>query len=210
MVAGRNNHAYTERSLQDPSALLLAHRRSTALPYRLMYRATLAALAITLAAATRAAPQGVVLTPPIDLPTEDIVSLKRRLATPNPSGDTTVTTLLYIGRLLGTRQDSLLLEQDADTLAVAARDVMTLLVRHFSETDRRIESGSEVAPFGAAFGALTGWLVGVVARAGGHDARHPVLWGLVAGTTLGFALGAAERDMFAGYSWSPVQVRPTR
>ena len=175
-----------------------------------MHHARLLALVITFAAATPAAAQSVVFTPPIDLPTTDIVSLKLRRATPNPSGDTTITTPLYIGRLLGTRQDSLLLEQDADTLAFAAQDVMTLLVRHFSETDRRIESGSEVAAFGGAFGALAGWLVGVVGRAGGHDPRHPLLWGLVAGTTLGFILGAADDDMFAGYSWNPVQVRATR
>jgi hypothetical protein len=174
-----------------------------------MRPARLSILAILLAA-TPAAAQSVVFNPPIQLPTKDIVSLKLRLATPNPSGDSTITTPLYIGRLLGTRQDSLLLERTTDTLAFATRDVMTLLVRHFSETDRRIESGSEVATFGGAFGALGGWLVGVVARAAGHDPNHPVLWGFVAGTTVGFVLGASEADMFAGYSWTPVQVRSTR
>jgi len=112
-----------------------------------MRHTRLAALIIPLAAAPAAA-QSVAFTPPIDLPTKDIVSLKLRLATPNASGDATVTTPLYIGRLLGTRQDSLLLEQGSDTLAVAARDVTALFVRHFSEADRRIESGSEVAMFG--------------------------------------------------------------
>lgn len=95
-----------------------------------------------------AAAQRVVFTPTLDLPATDIVSLKLRRAMPNPSGDSTIITSLYIGRLLGTRQDSLLLEQDADTLAFAARDVMTLLVWHFNEADRRIEPGSEVAAFG--------------------------------------------------------------
>jgi hypothetical protein len=173
-----------------------------------MYTARLAALIIALVAPP-AVGQSVVFTPPIDLPTKDIVSIKLRVAAPNPSADSTVTTPLYIGRLLGTRQDSLLLENDADTVALAARDVTTLLVRHFSETSSRIETGSEVAPFGGAFGALAGWLVGVAARAGRHEPSHPVLWGVVAGTTLGFVLGASERDMFAGYSWNPVQVRTT-
>ena len=174
-----------------------------------MHRARLAALIIALTA-TPAAAQRVVFTPPIDLPTKDIVALKLRIAKPNPSGDTAIATPIYIGRLLETRQDSLILEEVKDTLAFAAKDVMTLLVRHFSATDRRIESGSEVAAFGGAFGALAGWLVGVVGRAGGRDPNHPVLWGFVAGTTLGFVLGATDGDMFAGYSWNLVQVRPSR
>ena len=174
-----------------------------------MRHTRLAALVITLAAAPAAA-QSVIFNPPIDLPTRDVVSLKLRVVTLNPSGDTAVTTPLYIGRLLATRQDSLLLERGNDTLAVAASDVTALFLRHFSETDRRIESGSEVAMFGGAFGALAGWLAGIVARAGGRDPSHPVLWGLVAGTTLGFVLGAADGDMFAGYSWNPVQVRVAR
>ena len=67
-----------------------------------MRPARLSILAILLAA-TPAAAQSVVFNPPIQLPTKDIVSLKLRLATPNPSGDSTITTPLYIGRLLGTR-----------------------------------------------------------------------------------------------------------
>lgn len=48
--------------------------------------ALLAALLLALATRSVAA-QSVVFTPPIDLPTQDIASLKVRLATPNATGD---------------------------------------------------------------------------------------------------------------------------
>jgi len=156
---------------------------------------------------TRATGQRVLFTPAISLPTSDAVSLVVRRSEAPAAGDGVQNRRIYVGRLIATRLDTLFIERSKDTVAVAADEVVALRVRHYSRVRERLETGGEVATYGAVIGATAGWLAGVTARAlHGGSPKNSAVIGLALGATLGFVGGAASGDLAAGYSEQEVRV----
>lgn len=156
---------------------------------------------------TRLGAQHVVFTPAIPVPTTDSVNLVVRRTSAELAVDSTHKVRIYVGRLIATRRDTLLVETSRDTVAVGASDVLALRVRHYSAARERLETGSEAATYGAVIGAAAGWLTGIVARSLHGDApKHSVIIGTALGATLGFVGGATSGDLSAAYRLEEVRV----
>src|SRR2546423_13511894 len=150
---------------------------------------------LVIASARPMAAQHVVLTPAVAIPTKDAVSIAVRRKLANASGDSAVLRAFYLGRLVGMRLDTMLIERTNDTPTIAASDVVQLRVRHHSAGRERLENASEVATYGALLGTALGGiavLAGDAARA--RAPRHANVIGFPPRPTPGLARGAPSPD----------------